>query len=211
MALRDTEDKLRRCPKRVRPGWAGGERWLAGSGFPGQAAEEIGTALPLLLGAAPVGFLSLPPPPHRLCHIRESGAGIRVWHDLSPVTSHSPCQGASTPCPLSADAHPLSSSIMNSTLSAFSATCRVSRKWDLPPALPLSPSARSLQAPGSRAERACLGWASAAGPCPQLDAKPRLGQGESSSWSSGPSMVPGVSWPWAHGASAASHFHVLCR
>lgn len=65
MALRDTEDKLRRCPKRVRPGQAvgfGGERavnregWLAGSGFLGQAAGEIRTALSLLLGAAPAVF-----------------------------------------------------------------------------------------------------------------------------------------------------------
>lgn len=49
MALRDTEDKLRRCPKWVRLGQAGGslgrsgveEGQLACLGSPGQATKEI--------------------------------------------------------------------------------------------------------------------------------------------------------------------------
>ena len=153
------------------------ERWLAGSGFPGQAAEEIQTALPLLLGATPAVFpATMPRQGERGCH--EGAAWPEPHHQLQPVPR------CPRPCPLSADAHPLSSSIMNSTPSASSATCRVSRKRDLPPPLPRSPSARALRAWGVGLSKPGLGLPGS--PCPQLNAKPRLGQGESSSWSSGP-------------------------
>lgn len=81
MALRDTEDKLRRCPKRVRLGWA--------DGFQGRRAvnEEVVSQLGLpreghrgnldcpapASGGCPVVILSLLP---QLCHIGESGVAL---------------------------------------------------------------------------------------------------------------------------------------
>lgn len=77
MALRDTEDKLRRCPKRVRPGQASGSlrgrgraEGLTHLGSPGQSIEDICPCL-CLWGLSQQFFLSPPPPwPH---HINEKG------------------------------------------------------------------------------------------------------------------------------------------
>lgn len=66
MALKDTEDKLRRCPKRVRPaqvgGSLGGQVWQRGGlpRPPAQSTEEIWPGLTLPLPAAPAVFLAPP-------------------------------------------------------------------------------------------------------------------------------------------------------
>lgn len=57
MALRDTEDKLRRCPKRVRPGWAGGY-WDSVCGGPRDA--RVSHKGNLVLGMPQHFPLSLP-------------------------------------------------------------------------------------------------------------------------------------------------------
>lgn len=98
IALRDTEDKLRRCPKRVRKDWMDRwvwgregctQRWLASPGFSGQA-------LSLLLGTASAGLLSLP-----LDYTTSGRAGLALGRSIgrSPVTSRSPGQGAPAPHP----------------------------------------------------------------------------------------------------------------
>lgn len=147
MALRDTEDKLRRCPKRVR--WAG--RWhlgragcgrgrLARWGSPGRPTRETCS---LALRAA-----QQLPCPHPLpwpAHGSESGAGSRARPGLSPV---------SEPWPVPRCPHPATKCSRTPTLlinygfapSASSATCRVSRKQGLPPCLLWSPCAIALQA-----------------------------------------------------------------
>lgn len=205
MALRDTEDKLRRCPKRVRPAQVGGslqgQVWQR-SALPrslGQSTKEIWPGLTLPLPAAPTVFLGAPPPPPRHTMSVRGGAGAKAGRSQSPIDQPKPVPRCPHPGLLSADAYP-HSSIMDSTLSASSVTCRVSRKRGLAPPLPscgspgLGNGARQAQAGRlSPAIRRALGLARERA---AVGAAVRCG-------------IPGVSWPGTHRPPAASNFFIL--
>lgn len=108
---------------------------------------------------------SFPCPTLRTTSVR-GGAGTRAGRSRSPIDQLKPVPSRPHPGLLSADAQP-HSSIMDSTLSASSATCRVSRKRGLAPLLP-SCGSPSL---GNRARHAQPGLPGQAA-CPQLPAEP---------------------------------------
>lgn len=139
-----------------------------------------------------------PPPPHHTMSVR-GGAGAKAGRSQSPIDQPKPVPRCPHPGLLSADAYP-HSSIMDSTLSASSVTCRVSRKRGLAPPFPscgspgLGNGARQAQAGRlSPAIRRALGLARERA---AVGAAVRCG-------------IPGVSWPGTHRPPAASNFFIL--
>lgn len=106
MALRNTEDKLRRCPKRVRRGGRGQPAHL---GSRGQSPRKPGLAWPCRWGD--LSSFSCPHP--RPDHSTSARGWHQAGHGLSPISQPWLCQGT-RPWPAKCSAHPLSSSIMDS-------------------------------------------------------------------------------------------------
>lgn len=105
MALRDTEDKLRRCPKRVRPAQVGGslqgQVWQR-SALPrslGQSTKEIWPGLTLPLPAAPTVFLGAPPTPTPPYHVRERWGWCQGWAQPEPYRPAKACAKVPPPRP----------------------------------------------------------------------------------------------------------------
>lgn len=130
--------------------WSG--RWGRGAACPLGVPRAVRRGNPAWPGPASGGDLSSfsCPYPHPNHSRSVRGAGTRAGHGLSPINQLWPVPGCPHPWPAKCSAHPLSSSIMDSTLSASCATCRVSRKPVLAPPLPkpLPGAGPSVSRPG---------------------------------------------------------------